>query len=84
MRLPSRKASMVISALVIFLLTCVFLIDRIYIPYLEDQSRLVTEEWKKELFKITQIGILRAKGTNENSIFETDGIQVSVDKKGKK
>lgn len=84
MRLPSRKASMIIAALVILLVTCVFLIDRIYIPYLEDQSRLVTEAWKKELFKITQIGILRAKGTTENSIFETDGIQVSVDKKGKK
>lgn len=72
-----RKSVISLTICVVFMAAAIALIDRIFIPYLEDESTLVSRSWKEDTWKIAQMSYQRWKRTNGCPILESSGIPVS-------
>jgi len=75
-----RRAAIIVLIAGALLTVAIALIDRYYIPYLEDETILVSRSWKEDCWKASQMSYQRWGNPNDCAILESSGIPVSQKK----
>jgi hypothetical protein len=78
--LSFRKLAVFVTATLVLIGVALFLLDRFFIPYLEDGNSLVSRAWKEDTWKIAQMSYQRWNSPNGCSILQSNGIPVPENK----
>lgn len=75
-----RKLAIIFFVALLLIGLALFCLERLLIPYLEDEKSLVSRAWKEDTWKIAQMSYQRWSSPNGCSILQSAGIPVSENK----